>query len=439
MFLVQRECDAPAAMRGKLTSNRFSVSENGWTSQDHCFAWYKEWEKETREKANGQKRVLIMDGHNSHYSLPLIRQSREDNVVILGYPPHCTHALQGLDVICFGPFKKTFHFEVREFEKLHNHGLKKDDFAGVFGKAFLRTFHRDLIKKAFEVTGVVPFNPNVIRPELIAPSAATSLTSSFPQLHTSPVRAVIAVFEHNRPTAFDCSEDTVEPEIDPSLYTPTKRRRQLVSAIAGTQTGSYLVDRAKPITAATPLPQPVIENPPEVPEPNWSLQHQERGELEGLTNSQLISRVLDLAENLGYSYGMVLARDAVVRGTQAQIIIQDLHLRKMKNSLFAKEEGDKGTETMRIAPDAHGQVLNDTEFEEKVARMNERKEQKEASKVARKAAQKKKKDEKEELETRWQEATTKWRLDKEVWEQTVAALVRRVSARRTSLHHQHVR
>jgi len=110
-------------------------------------------------KANGQKQVLIMDCHNSHYGLKVIRQSRKDNVVLLGYPPHCTHVLQGLDVLCFGPFKKAFHDDIRAFKRNAGwRGLKKEDFAGVFGCAFNRVFTSNLIEKAFAKTGIHPLH-----------------------------------------------------------------------------------------------------------------------------------------------------------------------------------------------------------------------------------------------------------------------------------------
>jgi len=149
--------------------------------------------------------------------LELIRQSREDDVVILGYPPHCTHALQGLDVLCFAPFKAKFHSAIRDFEKQFGRGLKKDEFAEVFGRAFLQVFKPELIQKAFETTGI----------------------STFPQLHSSPTRAVIATFQHQKPTAFDCSETEVDPTIDPNLI------------------------NSKPITSAAPIPDPVLEKMPD--------------------------------------------------------------------------------------------------------------------------------------------------------------------------------
>ena len=35
-----------------------------------------------------------------------IQYARDNNIIVLGYPPHCTHALQGLDVVCFVKMKE---------------------------------------------------------------------------------------------------------------------------------------------------------------------------------------------------------------------------------------------------------------------------------------------------------------------------------------------
>ena len=98
----------------------------------------KDFDAQTKEKAGGRTRVVLMDGHSSHYTLELLEYARDNNIVILGYPPHCTHVLQGLDVVCFAKMKEEFRKEIHEFEDLHMAGVAKSDFAGVFGRAFLR-------------------------------------------------------------------------------------------------------------------------------------------------------------------------------------------------------------------------------------------------------------------------------------------------------------
>ena len=50
---------------------------------------------EIAEKAGGKPQVLIVDGYSSHYMAEFIHYAWKNNIIVLGYPPHCTHALQG--------------------------------------------------------------------------------------------------------------------------------------------------------------------------------------------------------------------------------------------------------------------------------------------------------------------------------------------------------
>ncbi|PCH42786.1 DDE-domain-containing protein, partial [Wolfiporia cocos MD-104 SS10] len=167
----------------------FAYSENGWT--DGCLAceWIKKkFNAQTEDKANGRPRVLLVDGHSSHYTYELLQYARAHNIIIFGYPPHCTHALQGLDVVCFARMKEVWKNEISAFKQLHKHSVTKADFAGVFGRAFLDSFTVETIKAAFEATGICPFNPNDISSEQTKPSLPTSTKGSFPLAQPSPVR-----------------------------------------------------------------------------------------------------------------------------------------------------------------------------------------------------------------------------------------------------------
>jgi hypothetical protein len=87
-------------------ADRFLCSKNGWTNSDVAFDWLvRVFEPQTREKAAREKCFLILDGHSSHLSLCFLRKAQEFNIDIIVYPSHCTHLLQGLNVICFAPLK----------------------------------------------------------------------------------------------------------------------------------------------------------------------------------------------------------------------------------------------------------------------------------------------------------------------------------------------
>jgi hypothetical protein len=108
--------------------------------------------------------------------------------MILGYPPHCTHVLQGLNVVCFAKMKEEWKAKLNQYEKTNQHSLTKADFACVFGTAFLQAFTPETTRAAFEATGVHPFNPNVISEQQIQPSIPMSTKGTFPLQQPSPVR-----------------------------------------------------------------------------------------------------------------------------------------------------------------------------------------------------------------------------------------------------------
>lgn len=192
----------------------------------------------TKEKAAGRTRILILDGHSSHYTPAFLRYARDNIIEILDYPPHCTHALQGHDVVCFAKFKGIWKAEVTQYERLYQSRVDKGCFVEVFGTVFLKAFTPELIQSAFAVTGIYLFNRNAIKASQMASSMTTSVNATFPLPQVSPVRAVIAAFRYHKPTALEASPSThipasswqdgtpttptctrvLDPDIDPSLY-----------------------------------------------------------------------------------------------------------------------------------------------------------------------------------------------------------------------------
>jgi hypothetical protein len=142
--------------------DRICHSPKGWTDGDVTLFWMiKDFNEQTWDKAQGQTRVLIIDGHSSHYTPELLEYAR-DHIMILAYLPHCTHALQGLDVVCFAKMKETWKQIILNFEALHRAKVTKADFIGLFGKAYQIAFTKETIEAVFCVTGVYPFDPSAI-------------------------------------------------------------------------------------------------------------------------------------------------------------------------------------------------------------------------------------------------------------------------------------
>ena len=57
---------------------------------------------------HNNRHLLILDRHNSHVTLEVVKISMQSNLDIVSLPSHTNHALQPLDVACFKPFKTAF-------------------------------------------------------------------------------------------------------------------------------------------------------------------------------------------------------------------------------------------------------------------------------------------------------------------------------------------
>src|SRR5580704_13506659 len=150
--------------------------KKGYTDGEIGRAWIEDFDKQTKAKANGRHRLLIVDGHNSHYTLGFLEYARDHKIVVLCYPSHSTHVYQGLDVVIFSTLKRAWSDEQDRFER-NGSQVNKSNFIGVFAKAHAHAFTPKNIKSAFAKTGIIPYNPNVITAEMMAPSLETSQKS----------------------------------------------------------------------------------------------------------------------------------------------------------------------------------------------------------------------------------------------------------------------
>lgn len=49
--------------------------------------------------------LLFLDNHSSHVNIEVVKKAKENNIILLPFPPHCSHHLQPLDVGVNGPLK----------------------------------------------------------------------------------------------------------------------------------------------------------------------------------------------------------------------------------------------------------------------------------------------------------------------------------------------
>jgi DDE superfamily endonuclease len=116
----------------------------------------------TERSVYGVYRLLILDGFSSHIEYDFVDYARRNFIVLFGLPPHTTHFLQPLDVVCFQPLK---HYHAEAIDAAVRTGdttFSKTEFLAAFETFRKQAFKRDTILSAFRKTGIVPFDPSKV-------------------------------------------------------------------------------------------------------------------------------------------------------------------------------------------------------------------------------------------------------------------------------------
>jgi hypothetical protein len=173
----------------------YTSSENGWTSNVIAINWlHKIFIPET-QPADGEVRMLVMDGHGSHISVDFLFDCKKANIQLVFLPPHSSHVTQPLDLTCFSPVKSKYRQAIADLASL-------DDAAKVKKWRFIECyrFARDegltpkTIRAGFKAAGLVPLNPSIVlqsshvfRPPLGVTTPPPITPDKRPASHISPI------------------------------------------------------------------------------------------------------------------------------------------------------------------------------------------------------------------------------------------------------------
>jgi len=417
--IFKAEHQSPSWRHNNVANCAFGNSPNGWTDNELTLWWLiNVFDEDTRQKANGRRRVLLLDGHGSHLTLEFIQYARQANITVICYPPHTTHLLQGLDVVAFAQLKRIYARHVKAFETDTCRSVRKADFGKVFGNAFLEAFTPELVAKMFEATGVHPFNPNRINPEKLKPSKAVSVVGTFPLKQPKVVRVVMAAFGPlpmaSPPRTPLLNSDSTPMHIDPTLtgvnpfqtpktiqvltaadWTVRSRWRNCQRAIRADHETSFLLS-TEPITAAQVdqlNPPPDIEYISDSMTPNWDLINDPRATVEELR--------AQLAKAMDYT----AAQRAINEGLGGRMVVQNLLVRQLNKALHGRENLDAEKAVQKAAPAGlakHlGRAATSDQFAAAVATAAAEKTVRETEAAERKRVKEANKEARQEAEDKW--------------------------------------
>ena len=131
-------------------------------------------------------------------------------------------------------------------------------------------------------------------------------------------------------------DPVIDPELDDAADTPTKRMRIFYSALSSTSSGSMQVGKTQ-IPSSYEVMAPVVENVPELPEPDWGLLQSRPDGIGYQSRDYLLARIQQLTESLHHAQVLIHTHEVIQEHTTTQLIVQHAHLMKLNQALHAKE------------------------------------------------------------------------------------------------------
>jgi len=404
-----------------------AVTEKGWTDGNMGLWWLKDFDCQTREKSDGRPRLLILDGHNSHYTLAFLEYANENNITVICYPSHTTHVLQGLDIVAFSVLKRSWTFARDSWEQ-DNAPVKltKGPFLKVFSECFTKTMTPLLVHACFESTGIIPFNHDVVQSSQMGASIPHSTHADISNLASPVKRIILAQRDLLRGQQMD-REDTpspsqLHPSQDPKTFggelltfredSPAARRPPRLapaSILHNAFQGSSMetLTSSTPITSQLQMPTPVFASPTRRSSTNWSILYDTVPQNRRKVELEEENRVL--REVLGKSKAEMLECDNKIDSLNGQLALSMMTVSKARLQLLAVEKKKAEPKRQQINTGL-GHVLTHTSFREVLAEDSRRRDDAEEQRVR-----------KEELLKVWKEfhaheieAVEMWKAQKKV-------------------------
>ena len=157
-FVFPRVYFIDVMLNGAPPGSKGTANPSGWMTSDNFTVFLKHFTDHV--KCTVQSPVLLLlDNHDSHISVASIEYAKNNGIVMLTFPPHCSHKLQPLDRSVYGPLKRYYNSAYDSW-MLENPAKCTTimDIAGRVGKAFPQATSPVNIQSGFRVSGIKPFN-----------------------------------------------------------------------------------------------------------------------------------------------------------------------------------------------------------------------------------------------------------------------------------------
>ncbi|KAJ8346659.1 hypothetical protein SKAU_G00280600 [Synaphobranchus kaupii] len=261
----------PHFIRDAPTGSVGTANGSGWMQEEDFLVFLQHFVKHTRVSIHC-KVLLLLDNHASHVSIAAIDFCKQNGVIVLTFPPHCSHKLLPLDRSVFGPFERNMNRALDCWMKTHPARTATIyDLPGLVAQALPVSATPKNIMAGFQCSGIWPFNSEIFGDDDFPPSSVTQFYghSSHSHLRSEPTAVTIAHTAISEPTAAAIAHTAIS---EPTAVTiaHTAISEPTAAAIAHTAisepTAAAIAHMAiSEPTAAVTLPAATISEPAAVP------------------------------------------------------------------------------------------------------------------------------------------------------------------------------
>ena len=209
MMIFPRKRMLDLLLKGSPPGTVGAASPNGWTDNTLFIQWLRHFIQHTK-CTKEEPYILIMDGHQSHKSLEAVELARDNGVIMVTLPPHCTHRMQPLDRTFFKSLKMTYNAACDDWMRCHpGRRISFFEMAELFHRAYAKSATHEKAVHGFECTGLWPYNSQLFSAEDFEAAEVTS--------EDNPAVQVAAECESGDSVTdpqFDPSNDDVTRQVD---------------------------------------------------------------------------------------------------------------------------------------------------------------------------------------------------------------------------------
>lgn len=133
----------------------------GWMTTETFMTWFQRFVNFSGASL-ATPVLLLLDGHVTHtQNIEVIEHARKNGVVMLCFPPHCTHRLQPLDVGFMKPLSVYYDHACTNWLRSHpGRVISTFQISEIFADAYIQAATMSTAINAFKKCGIWPFNQN---------------------------------------------------------------------------------------------------------------------------------------------------------------------------------------------------------------------------------------------------------------------------------------